>query len=255
MSGLIATEVEDRICVIELNDPASRNALSADMRSALTAALAEADARGDIHAAVVKGAGGHFCAGGDIRTMAAIVTRADAEARMRAVSETVLAIAGFSKPLVACVEGHAAGAGIGLALLADTVIAAANATFTFSFRRLALGPDWGLSFTLPQRVGIARARQWILRGDAISASNALNDGLADAVVEPASTRSAAIGAAKTLSAPPRQTGSTARILLSKLEDLAAALDREAALQSSRFLSDEHRLEVKAFLEKRNRPAS
>ena len=146
------------IALLTLDDAKARNALTADMRSQLRETLETLALDRDIRAVVITGAGGNFCAGGDVRTMGETDVQV-IDRRMNEVADAALTVAAFPKPLIAAVSGHAAGAGVSLACLSDMVVADEGAKFTFSHLKVGLGPDWGLSFTLARRVGVATARR------------------------------------------------------------------------------------------------
>jgi 2-(1,2-epoxy-1,2-dihydrophenyl)acetyl-CoA isomerase len=202
-----------------------------------------------IHALVITGAGGNFCAGGDVRTMGETdITRIDA--RMNDVAVTALAVASFPRPVVAAVAGHAAGAGVSLACLCDMVVAEETAQFTFSFLKLALGPDWGLSRTLARRVGAAAAKRLILSRGTIDGREAHRLGLADITVAKDTALSRAVEEANNLAGGPTAAIAAVKGMLSGLDDLRAALDDEAAQQRARFPDAEHQEGAAAFREKR-----
>jgi enoyl-CoA hydratase/carnithine racemase len=250
MSEVSVTDLGEGIARVALERPDIRNALAAELREALVTTLQRLDADDAVRAVVLTGSNGDFSAGGDIRSMGTL-DHAAATARMAAVKTAALAIAGFGKPLVAAVEGNAAGAGIGLALLADAVVAADSAVFTFSFRNLALGPDWGLSHTLTERVSVAQARRWLLAGTRLRAIEAHSMGLVDDLVPVSRLTESARTLADQLARAPMASEPLKHQLRDRAA-LAAALDREAALQVERFLSEPHKAAVAAFLARKRR---
>lgn len=244
----IADGTDSHVALLTLNAPKVRNALTAEMRTALRGALKTLAADDKVHALVITGAEGNFCAGGDVRTMG----ETDAHkirARMAEVAETAEAVAAFPKPVIAAVAGHAAGAGVSLACLADIVVAEEDTQFTFSFLRLALGPDWGLSWSLPRRVGATRARGLILARGAIDAEEAQHIGLVDHIAED-SAIDAAVALAKEICNGPREAIAAVKTMLSDLAGLRAALDAETTMQLARFPASEHQEGAAAFREKR-----
>lgn len=237
------------VAVLTLDEPKARNALTAETRVELRDQLEILRADPGVHALVITGAGGNFCAGGDVRTMG----ETDPEkirARMTEVAQAAEAVAAFPKPLIAAVSGHAAGAGVSLACLCDVVVAEETAQFTFSFLRLALGPDWGLSWSLARRVGATRARGLILSRGAIDAREAQRIGLADRVATPGAVREQAVTKAKEFCNGPREAAAAVKKMLSDLDGLRAALAAETAMQLARFPAWEHQEGTKAFKEKR-----
>jgi 2-(1,2-epoxy-1,2-dihydrophenyl)acetyl-CoA isomerase len=242
-------KAEGHVAILTLDLPELRNALTAEMRVELRDALSALESDSAVRAVVLTGAGGHFCAGGDVRTMGE-TDPARIDQRMNDVALTAEAVAAFPKPLVAAVCGHAAGGGIGLACLADVIVAEETAQFTFSFLRLALGPDWGLSHTLAHRVGAAAAKRLILGRGRLDAAEAHRLGLADMLAKPGEALSAAMEAARDLAAGPMTASGAVKRMMSDLDGLRAALKAEAAMQRERFPAWEHQEGAAAFREKR-----
>lgn len=237
------------VAVLTLDEPKVRNALTAEMRVELRDALETLAIDPAVHALVITGAGGNFCAGGDVRTMGE-TDPSKIDTRMNDVADTAVAVASFPKPVIAAVAGHAAGAGISLACLADMVVVESSATFTFSFLKIALGPDWGLSCTLARRVGATSARRLILSRGSINGDEAHRLGLADAVVGKGEAESRAIEEAMALAHGPRDAVAAIKKMLSGLDELRAALAAETAQQRARFPHAEHQEGAAAFREKR-----
>lgn len=232
---------------LTLNYTARRNALSMPLRAALTAALDRAEADPTLRAIVLTGAGGQFCAGGDISGMNVEDLAAGRE-RFRVTHRLVTQMVHCAKPIIAAVEGHAVGAGLSLALCCDTIVAADTARFGAGFGRIGLIADLGLNHTLPQRVGMGRARQMLLYGEQIDAATAERLGLVDHVVPAGTALAAARARARLLEdAAPLPIALTKRLLA---EGLDAALAQERDLQSTLFLTEDHREGREAFLAKR-----
>jgi enoyl-CoA hydratase/carnithine racemase len=146
------------------------------------------------------------------------------------------------------VEGYAVGAGLSLALCCDTIVAAEDSRFAAGFGRIGLIADLGLNHTLPQRIGMGRARQILLYGEQIDAGTAARIGLIDHVVAPGSALAFARDRARVLeTAAPLPIALTKRLLA---EGLDAALAQERDLQSTLFLTEDHREGREAFLAKR-----
>lgn len=184
-AGILLEHREGPVTVLTLNDPTRRNALSMDLRIALRDRLQALGAADDCRAIVLAGAGGAFCAGGDLSAMRGD-DPAGSRIRLGIVQDIIRAVAAGPCPVVAAVEGPAFGAGMALAAASDHVIAAEGARFSASFARLGLMPDAGLMWSLPQRVGAARARALMLSGREIDHAEALALGLADETCAPAS---------------------------------------------------------------------
>lgn len=237
------------VALLTLDEPKVRNALTAETRVELRDALEVLAADTSVHALVVTGAEGNFCAGGDVRTMGE-TDIAKIDARMNDVAVTALAFAAFPRPVIAAVAGHAAGAGVSLACLCDMVVAEDSAQFTFSFLKIALGPDWGLTRTLARRVGATAAKRLILGRGTIDGAEAFRLGLADIVTPKGGALERAIAEAAALVNGPRAAIAAVKEMLSDLDGLRDALDSEAAQQRARFPHTEHQEGASAFREKR-----
>jgi enoyl-CoA hydratase/carnithine racemase len=238
---------EGTTLVLTLDYPERRNALAIPMRRKLVEALERAESDRSLRAIVVTGAGGTFCAGGDVSGMDVTEIPAGRE-RFRLSHTLVRLMVKSSKPIVAAVEGWCVGAGLSVALCCDTVVAAADARFMAGFGRIGLMADLGLLHTLPRRVGDGRARQILLYGEQMEAAEAERIGLIDRVVPKGSALEAAMErAARFAEAAPLPVAMTKDWLAQGLD---AALDWERDVQSMIFLSADHAEGKAAFLEKR-----
>ena len=242
------TEHRDgQTAVLTLNYPERRNALAIPMRRALVEALERIEADPALRAIVITGAGGTFCAGGDISGMDVADLAAGRE-RFRLTHQLVRLLVKGSKPIVAAVEGWCVGAGLSLAMCCDTVMAARDARFAAGFGKIGLIADLGLLHTLPARIGQGRARQVFLYGDPMNANRAEQIGLVDELVEPGNALDAATARARRLAeAAPLPVALTRQWLAAGLD---AALDWEREAQSSLFLTADHAEGKAAFLQKR-----
>jgi enoyl-CoA hydratase/carnithine racemase len=244
---ILLAERDAGTLILTLNYTARRNALSMPLRAALIEAFDAAEGDSSVRAIVLTGAGGHFCAGGDISGMNAADLAAGRE-RFRVTHRLVTQMVHCAKPIIAAVEGYAVGAGLSLALCCDTVVAAENARLAAGFGRIGLIADLGLNHTLPQRIGMGRARQILLYGEQVDAPAAERIGLIDHVVSSGTALAAARDRARMLeAAAPLPIALTKRLLA---EGLDAALAQERDLQSTLFLTDDHREGREAFLAKR-----
>ncbi len=233
--------------VLTLDYPERRNALAMPMRERFIEALERIEGDGSVRAIVVTGADGTFCAGGDVSGMN---TNAfgDGRERFRTTHRMVRLMIEGNKPIVAAVEGWAVGAGLGLALCCDTVVAADSAKFMTGFGKIGLIADFGLLHTLPRRVGEGRARQILLYGEQMDASAAERIGLVDHVVPAGTALDAALAqAAKFDTAAPLPLAMTKSFLA---KGLAESLDWERNVQSTLFLTTDHVEGRDAFMAKR-----
>ncbi len=247
---LETVESADGILRIGLNRADKRNALNPALRGALIEAFEAAADDAAVHAIVIAGNGGHFCAGGDIDSMDGL-TPETGRARMKVNHRMVRLLAETEKPVIAAVSGYAVGAGAGIALLADTVVMGEGATIGFPFFRVGLIPDYGLLFTLPRRVGAARARQILLYARMLKGRDALDAGLADEMVADDDVEARALVRAQELAAmPPHAFAIAKRQLGLWPTSLEGALEMEAMAQAACFTTAEFAEGRAAFRDKR-----
>lgn len=238
----------DGLCLITLNDPERRNPIGHAVRQKLTAALSAAEGDDSIKAVVLTGAGGHFSAGGDIRDQGERSLARQRE-RFATIKDMVSRMARYSKPLVAAVDGWAAGGGFALACACPTVVASDRARFVAGFTKIGLIPDMGLLTTLAARIGPSRARHLILDNRPVDADQALRFGIIDHLVPADQLLAAACARAleEAAMAPlPRQF-----INDWFARDLGAALDYEQQLQALLLNSQDAAEGRAAFREKRS----
>jgi len=246
----IRVEHADGVTTITLNRPESLNALNAPMRRELLTAfkgLARDDA---VRAVVLTGEGRGFCSGADLRG-------GSGEREFRRVLTTeynplIRAIRELPRPVVAAVNGVAAGAGVSLALACDLVLAAEDARFIQAFVKIGLVPDSGSTRTLVRTMGRHRAAQLIFSGEPLSAADGHAAGLVNRVVPAAELAAAAGDEAQRLAAAPTRAIAYAKRLINAAEDadLDAQLAAEAAYQELAGRTEDHAEGVAAFGEKR-----
>jgi 2-(1,2-epoxy-1,2-dihydrophenyl)acetyl-CoA isomerase len=239
------------VATLTLNRPDSLNALNGAMRRELSAALKAAAKDDATRAVVITGSGRGFCAGADLRG-------GSGERDFRRVltaeyNPLIEAIRTLPKPVVAAVNGVAAGAGVSLALAADLVVAAADARFVPAFARIGLVPDSGLTRTLVRALGRHRAFEILMGERQLGADDARDLGLVAAVVPGDRLMEVAGDVARRLAAGPTRAIGLTKRLLNRAEDatLADALAAEAALQDVAGGTDDHAEGVAAFGEKRD----
>jgi 2-(1,2-epoxy-1,2-dihydrophenyl)acetyl-CoA isomerase len=240
VSGGVSTDQQVRVDdegpvrVLTLDDPARRNALSLQMREELNTALYEAMEDPACRAVVLTGAGGYFCAGGDPSSMP-VDDPAAGYARLGVLAEVVTSLVQGPKPVVAAVAGPAFGSGLSLAAACDYVVAEPAARFCASFGRVGLIADGGLMWTLPRRVGPARARALLLRGTVLDSETAYGYGLVDERSAPEQQLALAVERATELAAgPPLATAATKALTAGQPVDLAGLLAAEAGTQVHLF---------------------
>jgi len=188
-------------------------------------------------------------AGGDVKAMGSHDAAAVRErlAQMARVAEIVIT---FPKPLITAVRGHAAGAGASIACLADIVVADETAKFTLSFLNVGLVPDWGLTYTLPRRIGWAAARRLALTRERVNAAQAHRLGLVDILSDERGVMEVALEQARRLGASALGGYAAIKAMTEDREAVRAALRREAETQIERAATWEHAEGVAAFRENR-----
>lgn len=250
-------ERHDGVATLRLNRPESMNSLSVTLKTALLAALGEVAADDTVRAVVLTGTGRGFCVGQDLREHAALLQAADTggAAPLSTVTEhynpIVSALAGMGKPVIAAVNGMAAGAGAGLAFACDFRIAAESAGFLLAFAGVGLSLDSGVSWTLPRLIGSARATALALLAEPVDAAAALSMGLVNAVVADDLLLPAAAELAAKLAAGPTAAYAAIKesIAYAATHSLADALAREAELQTRSGATYDHRAAVDSFVNK------
>lgn len=243
--------VEDRVATVTLNKPETLNAMDLEMRRELKQAIEEAAASAEVKALVLTGAGRSFCAGGDIRTMREVKLFEGRE-RLRTAHEWLSKLIWMDKPTIAAVNGVAAGAGMGLVLACDLVVAAETAKFILSFAMIGLIPDMGTAYFLPRAVGLHRAKEMAFFAEPVDAKSAHAMGFVNKVVPPESVLATAKDMARRLAQGPSRALALAKSLLNRAAqtDLSSVLELEAYAQDLCFGTQDHRGAVEAFLAKR-----
>ena len=249
----VLVEETDGVAVLTLNWPEARNALDLAMRRELESALARLATDGAVRVVVVRGAGEHFCAGGDVKFMqASRMTALEGQARVEAMNRAIVLLARFRTPTIAMVDGVAVGAGMNLALACDLVVASDRARFGEIFAKIGLIPDGGGTYFLARRVGLARAKELCFTADVIDAATAERIGVVNRVVPAAELQAETLALARRLAAGPPRALATAKALLDRGVhlDLETCLAWEALAQGLMMETADHREGLSAFSEKR-----
>lgn len=254
----VVVERQDGVFKITLNRPEILNAVNRETIAELAAAVAEAADDRAARAVLLRGAGTHFCAGGDITMFAELIRLAPAE-RQKALYRIVdtlhpllIRMRHMPKPVVAAVQGAAAGFGLSLVLAADLALAAEDAVFTSGYIHLGTSPDGGMTATLSRVVGLKHAAELMLLGDRFDARRALELGLVNRVVPAEALAAEAAALASRLAAGPTYAyGRTKALLQSTLGDgFDAQLRRETESFAACAATEDFAEGVRAFLEKR-----
>jgi 2-(1,2-epoxy-1,2-dihydrophenyl)acetyl-CoA isomerase len=246
---------DDRIVTITLNRPEKLNAFAGHMRRDLAKALEEAGSDHDVRVVVLTGAGRAFCAGGDVKFMAELIEQQDTEEFSRLLGSArrvITAIRQMTKPVIASVNGPAAGAGFNLALACDLRLASTDASFSQSFVKVGLHPDWGGTYFLPRIVNTNKACELFFLGETIDAQEALRLGIVNRVVSPEDLEPATRQLAEALrDAPPIAVAAAKQaVYISQKSELEEMLRYENEAQLRCFESHDGREGIRAFLEKR-----
>jgi 2-(1,2-epoxy-1,2-dihydrophenyl)acetyl-CoA isomerase len=253
MSNGIGYDVAGGVATITLDRPTSLNSLTVEMKVGLLEAVEKARDDETVRAVLLTGAGRAFCVGQDLREHADDL--ASGRTHLNTVTEhynpIVAALTSLPMPVVAAVNGMAAGAGAALALACDFRIAAEDAGFLMAFARVGLGPDSGSSWTLQRLVGLGRATAMLLLAEPVTAQQALEMGLVNVVVPGTDLLATATELAGRLAAGPTAAYAAIKqtIAFSASHDLADSLAREAETQARCGATEDHRNAVEAFLAK------
>ncbi|MBM3512340.1 MAG: enoyl-CoA hydratase [Alphaproteobacteria bacterium] len=247
MTDLIATSIDAAVLTLRFNRPDKKNAITGAMYAALAEALRAADSNPAVRVAVITGAGDAFTAGNDLKDFAEDPPKtADAP-----VFRFMDAMASFSKPVIAAVNGVAVGIGTTLLLHADAAYAVPSAKFSLPFVNLALVPEFASSQLLARFVGLRKAQDLLMTGSAFDAETALKLGLLNAVV-PADQLAATVSTmALALAAkPPAALRATKALIRGDLAAIKATIGAEAQVFGERLRSPELQEAVSAFFSKR-----
>jgi 2-(1,2-epoxy-1,2-dihydrophenyl)acetyl-CoA isomerase len=245
-----------RVGLITLNRPEKLNAFADRMRDELVEIVAAAAADDGLGAVVITGAGRAFCAGADVNYLSELVEREDWDALDALVdtgARVVTTIDHLEKPVLAAVNGVAAGGGANLALACDLRIAASRASIGQTFNRIGLQPDWGGTYFLPRLVGLGRALELVFTADMVPADEALRVGLFNRVVSDDTVVDETLALAERIAAKPPLAVALAKRAVRRASTgtLADALACEQEHQRRLFRTAEAREGIRAFLDKRD----
>ena len=250
----ILTEVRERVATLTLNRPDKLNALGPDLLTASIAVLKQWSRDPEIGAIVVTGAGRAFCAGGDVSAMgkaddAPLEQRVD---RLRDAQELSWLLYNSPKVTIAAVNGHAVGAGLGIALACDLRIASSGAKFGAAYAKVGFGGDFGTTWLLTHYSGAPKAKELFFLSENIDAAEAHRIGLVNRVVEPEKLAGEVAETAARIAHGPLTSFRymKANVNLAATVDFRTMLDREAETHLRCGMTADHREGVAAFLEKR-----
>jgi enoyl-CoA hydratase/carnithine racemase len=256
MTTGLSLEVAEQVAIVTLDRPERLNALTFEVYAELRDFFVGLRQRDDVRAVVLTGRGRAFCSGGDVHDIIQPLLDSDAKRHLeftRMTGAVVLAMRTCPQPIVAAVNGVAAGAGAVLALASDLRFVARSATFAFLFTKVGLaGADMGAAYLLPRVVGAGRASELLLLGDTIDAETAERYGLVTRLTEDEAVVTEASALASRLAAGPALAYADTKLLLSReLDvDLTSAIELEAQAQALLMRTRDYREFHAAFTEKR-----
>ena len=251
----VKTEVRDRIGIVTLNDPATLNAAGVDLMDGLSQAVADFIGNPDVRAIVLTGAGRGFCSGANLSggggSRITDTPGGPNQSLLKIYNPFVSMVRKSPKPLVAAVNGVAAGVGASLALVCDLIVAGESAYFLQAFRRIGLVPDGGATYMLPRLVGKARAMELTLLGEKLPAATALEWGMINRCVPDADLMPTALALAKQLADGPKSLGYTRNLIWASLDNAwHDQVEAEAYVQGDAARTEDAREGIMAFAQKR-----
>lgn len=244
--------VENGVGTLTLARPEVLNALTFEVYRALARKTYDLRFDDSVKAVVITGKGRGFCSGGDVDRIIGVLLKQDVKATLeftRLTGEVVENLRRLEKPVIAAINGTAAGAGAVIALACDIRVMADTAKFAFLFTKVGLtGADMGVAWLLPRIVGLSRASEWLMLGDPLNAETALASGLVTRVLPADRVLIEATAIAKRLASGPTQAiGMTKRLLVHEASmDLASAIETEALAQALMLRAKDHRTFYEAY---------
>ena len=251
----VLTEVRGPILIITLNRPEAKNAANLALSKGVAAAIDRLDADDTLSVGIITGAGGTFCVGGDVKSMAAGRAPLPFEAKManlRRGMEVSRILHTMPKPVVAQLDGAAAGAGLSIALSCDLRVASASCKITTAFAKVGFSGDYGGTYFLTKMLGSAKARELYLMSPVLSAQEAYNLGMVSKVVPDADVEAEALELARSLAQGPSVALGYIKRNINNAETmtLEACFDGEAIHHTRAGETTDHKEAAKAFVEKR-----
>lgn len=243
---------EGKIATIILNRPEVMNSMNQELIEGITMALAQASDDKEIKAVVLTGQGKAFCAGGDLNYLLSLTDQISARDFIKKTGKLISIIMEMDKPVIAMVNGIAAGAGFNLALACDIVICAQSARFAQSFAKVGLVPDCGGLYLLPRVLGMHKAKELMFTADILNAETAYGLGIVNKVVSDAELKDTVYEFANRLSDGPSIALSMIKSMVNRSHklDLESTLEYEANLQAICMQTADHQEGIAAFKAKR-----
>ena len=247
----LVSEADGPIHRLTLNIPSRRNALTPGLTRSLAQEIEQIEERAEARVILLSGTGGHFCSGLDLhwlRSLGANPSVSELQHGLGDFQSAIIAIVRCPVPVLAVVQGTAAGFGFDLALACDMRLAGSSATFTSAFARIGLVPDGGSTFTLPRLVGVGRSMRMLMTGETLDAREALSIGMVEEVIEDSTLDS---GVRRTVNALLESSGASIRSIkrLTRAPEVGAleqALASEGAAQLQALQGADFRIRLEAF---------
>jgi 2-(1,2-epoxy-1,2-dihydrophenyl)acetyl-CoA isomerase len=249
----VQVETRGAVALVTLNRPDSANTLDLEMAMDLLAAAMTCGRNPAVRAVVLTGAGRQFCFGGDLRAMVARGSAADGYLRELTgyLHSAISHFVRMDAPVIAAVNGTAAGAGVGLVAMADLAVCGKSSRFSLAYTGVGLTPDAGTSFLLPRTIGLKRSMELLLLNRALSSDEALEWGLVNSVVDDSQLLDETFRMAERLSAGATQAfGRTKRLLAASIAGFESQMVLESETIASQAVTAEGAEGINAFLEKR-----
>ncbi len=249
----VQVETRGAVALVTLNRPDSANTLNLEMAMDLLAAAMTCSRNSAVRSVVLTGAGRQFCFGGDLRAMAARGASADGYVRELTgyLHSAISHFVRMDAPVIAAVNGTAAGAGVGLAAMADLALCGTSSRFSLAYTGVGLTPDAGTSFLLPRMIGLKRTMELMLLNRPLSAGEALAWGLVNSVTDDAQVVEEALQLAERLAAGATTAfGKTKRLLAASMAGFESQMVLEAETIAAQTVTEQGSEGIDAFLNKR-----
>jgi 2-(1,2-epoxy-1,2-dihydrophenyl)acetyl-CoA isomerase len=249
----VQVETRGAVALVTLNRPDTANTLNLEMGMDLLAAAMTCGRNPAVRAVVLTGAGRQFCFGGDLRSIAAKGDGADGYLRELTgyLHSAISHFVRMDAPVIAAVNGTAAGAGVGLVTMADLAVCGTNSKFSLAYTGVGMTPDAGTSFLLPRTIGVKRTMELLLLNRALTSGEALEWGLVNSVAEDSQVLDEALRMADRLSTGATHAfGKTKRLLAASIAGFESQMVLESETIASQAVTEEGAEGINAFLEKR-----
>ncbi|MGG1674381.1 enoyl-CoA hydratase/isomerase family protein [Neobacillus sp. NRS-1170] len=251
-------KIENGVGIIILNRPEKLNAFNDEMLEQLIKTVTSAIQDSSVHSIILTGEGRAFSSGGDVINAASRVNDVvSLRKKMEDLTRLICELCSTPKPVISAINGSAIGAGLGLALTGDLIVASTNAIFSAPFLRIGLVADGGVSYLATRRIGTEKTKRLLLTNETINAKTANEWGLVDWIVEPEELLPYSIQLAERLAQSSKSSVGMIKSIMNNINNLTmeTALEQEMNTQIQSFLTDEHKQRVKELVEKMSKKTS